>query len=78
LDIIAHGASSITLAFDDKPFEGGDKVILIEKCDPYIGGGNYVMPQWEGKTVDQRLWLCAVTEFVFGYVPENIFVRRVT
>ena len=78
LDIMADAASSITLAFDDKAFDGADKVILIEKCDPYIGGGNYIMPRWESKTVHQHLWLCAVTEFVFAYIPEVIFVKRVT
>ncbi|MFT3747047.1 MAG: hypothetical protein QM768_01975 [Agriterribacter sp.] len=76
LDIIAEDAFSITLTFDDKEFDGADKIILIEKCDPYIGGGNYIMPQWENKIVNQRLWLCAVTEFVFGYIPETIFVKR--
>lgn len=76
LDIMAAGESSISLIFDDKALEDADKVILLEKCDPYIGGGNYIMPQWEGKTVDRRLWLCGVTEFVFGYIPETIFVKR--
>ncbi|MFT3703869.1 MAG: hypothetical protein QM802_16005 [Agriterribacter sp.] len=76
LDIMANGGSSITLDFNDKTFEGADEVILIEKCDPYIGGGNYMIPQWEGNAIDQRLWLCAVTEFVFGYMPEIIFVKR--
>lgn len=76
LAIMAAEQASITLMFDDKAFEGADKVILLEKCDPYIGGGNYTMPQWEGKAVNQRLWLCAVTEFVFGYIPEVIFVKR--
>ncbi len=76
LDIIAEGASSVRLDFDDKEFVGSDKLVLIEKCDPYIGGGNYIMPQWEGRSLDQRLWLCGVTEFVFGYIPEAIFVKR--
>ena len=77
LDIMANGTSSITLVFDDEEFEDADKVILIEKCDPYIGGGNYIMEVWESKSYNQRLWLCAVTEFVFGYMPETIFVKRV-
>lgn len=76
LDIMEGEQTSITLLFDDKNFEGADKVVLIEKCDPFIGGGNYIMTQWEGNVVNQPLWLCAVTEFVFGYIPESIFVKR--
>ena len=78
LNIMANGASSITLTFDDKEFKDADKVVLIEKCNPYIGGGDYIIKEWEGKSYNQRLWLCAVTEFVFGYLPETIFVKRTT
>ena len=78
LDIMAEDGSSITLKFDDKEFDGAEKIILMEKCDPYIGGGNYIMPQWENKAVNQHSWLYAVQKFVFGYIPETIFVKRET
>lgn len=78
LDIMAGENSSITLAIDEQPFDGADRLELTEKCDPYIGGGYYLLRSWEGKPVMKNMWLCAVTEFVFGYLPEQVFIRRVT
>lgn len=76
LDIMAKGELSVMLALDDKPFKDADKLLLVEECDPEKGGAMYLMPEWEGDTYNHRLWLCDVTEFVFGYLPEVIFVKR--
>lgn len=78
LDIMSGNNNSVTLTMDDKPFEGSDMLELTEKCDPSIGGGYYLLRSWERKAVMHSMWLCAVTEFVFGYLPEKIFIRRVT
>lgn len=76
LDIMAEGNRSVTLSFDDTDFEGADKIELLEECDPSIGGGTYIMKEWNGKTYNQQMWLCAVTEFVFEYLPEVIFGKK--
>jgi hypothetical protein len=78
LDIMAGGNDSIILAISEKSFDEADRLQLTEKCDPYIGGGYYLLHSWEGEPVMKNMWLCAVTEFVFGYVPEQIFIKRVT
>jgi len=77
LDIIAQGNSAVTLAIEETDFEGAELVQLTEKCDPYVGGGYYVLRNWNGKEVNHTMWLCAVTEFVFGYLPEKIFIKQV-
>jgi hypothetical protein len=77
LDVMAAGKDQVTIAMDTSPFNGADELILLEHCDPILGGGFYLMPSFEDKKVDQQMWLCAVTEFVFGYMPEKIFVKRV-
>jgi len=77
LDMMAGNDSSVLLDISKEQFEGADVLVLIEKCDPYIGGGNYLMPQYEGEKIDHKIWLCQVTEFVFGDIPQQIFVRRV-
>jgi hypothetical protein len=77
LDLMAKGEPSVVLQISEEPFTGADLVALQEKCDPSIGGGNYFMASFEGEAVQQRMWLCQVTEFVFGYLPDQIFVRRV-
>src|SRR6187551_795017 len=59
----------------DMMAEGKNSVTLTEKCDPYIGGGYYIMKQYEGQEINRTMWLCQVTEFVFGDIPPLIFVR---
>ncbi|WP_242696544.1 DUF6717 family protein [Longitalea luteola] len=76
LDIMAGKASSIELTLGEEPFEGADELILTERCDPVIGGGYYLMKTYKGQPINKTMWLCQVTEFVFGSLPERIFVRQ--
>ena len=76
LDLMVGDAGLVTLHISTHPFAGADVVELIEKCDPYIGGGNYIMRAYEGNKVNRQMWLCQVTAFVFGDIPEKIFVKR--
>ena len=76
LDVVAGERKDVTLRMDVKPFEGADEITLAQVCDPSVGGGNYFMKSFEGLEVDRPMWLCGVTEFVFGYLPEKIFVKR--
>lgn len=76
LDLVSKGGEEVTLQISTEPFEKADKLVLIEKCDPIIGGGYYFMEYFETIKVHQRMWLCGVTEFVFGDLPEQIFILR--
>ena len=76
LDIMAGSRSSVTLQIATEEFEGADLLRLAEKCDPTIGGGYYILQQYEGEIINRTMWLCQVTEFVFGDIPEKIFVKR--
>jgi hypothetical protein len=77
LDIIANGQKRVTITMDTKPFEGADALKLLRICDPSMGGGDYRMKSFEGRLVHHDLWLCGVTEFVFGQIPECIYVKKV-
>jgi hypothetical protein len=76
LDLMAENESTVTLLISKEQFEGADILTLTEKCDPYIGGGYYIMKEYEGQEINQTMWLCQVTEFVFGDLPPQIFVKR--
>lgn len=76
LDMMAGYENSVVLSIDKEQFEGADILTLTEKCDPHIGGGYYIMKQYKGQEVNQTMWLCQVTEFVFGHLPLQIFVKR--
>jgi hypothetical protein len=76
LDLMAGNESTVTLFISKEQFEGADILTLTEKCDPYIGGGYYIMKEHEGQEINRTMWLCQVTEFVFGDIPQQIFVKR--
>ncbi|WP_205509967.1 DUF6717 family protein [Longitalea arenae] len=76
LDMMAAGAASVEVTLAEEPFEGADELVLTEQCDPVIGGGYYLMRTYNGQEINKTMWLCQVTEFVFGSLPERIFVRQ--
>jgi len=73
---MAENKTSIILSISKEQFEHADMLELTERCDRYIGGGYYLMKQYEGKDINQTMWLCQVTAFVFDDIPPQIFVRR--
>ena len=76
LDLMAQNRNSVVLTIDREAFEAADLLTLTQKCDPYIGGAYYLMKHYEGQEINQTMWLCQVTAFVFGDLPAQIFVRR--
>jgi hypothetical protein len=76
LDIIAAGGDDVNLTISKEPFEGADILTLTEKCSPYVGGGYYLMEEFAGQKVNLKMWLCKVTEFVFGEIPEKIYLMK--
>lgn len=76
LDMMAGEEHSVMLYVSRDPFDGADLLSLTEKCDPYMGGAYYFMKTYEGQEVNRTMWLCQVTEFVFGDLPPEIFVKR--
>ena len=76
LDVMAKGKDAVELTIARQPFPGADILTLTEKCDPVVGGGYYLMPDYEGSPINQTMWLCQVTQFVFDDIPPEIYVRR--
>lgn len=76
LDIIAESENEVTLQIDTSAFDAADELVLTELCDPILGGGYYHMKKFEDKVVNKDLWLCEVTRFVFGDIPERIYIKR--
>lgn len=76
LDLMAGNETSVTLCISKDQFQEADVLELTEKCDPYVGGGYYILKNYEGKEINRTMWLCKVTEFVFGDIPLQIFIKR--
>lgn len=78
LAMISESADECHLAVSDEPFDGADNIKLIEDLRHSIGGGNYLLETYKGESINQEMWLCAVTEFVFQYLPEHIYISPVS
>ncbi|SHM24928.1 hypothetical protein SAMN05444266_107130 [Chitinophaga jiangningensis] len=74
LDKVSGNTNACYLDISDQPFDGADEIKLIENLKDSVGGGNYLMKRFKGESVQQEMWLCEVTEYVFGYLPEVIYV----
>lgn len=78
LEVMAGGGKEVLLTISAVLFEGSDELELTQKCEPYIGGAYYILKQYEGQNINQHMWLCQVTEFVFGTLPERIYIKKVS
>src|ERR1700744_1220254 len=76
LELISDGVKEVSLSLDTEPFPGSEVLTLTERGDPYIGGRYYHLQAFEGKEFNKAMWLCAVTEYVFGDLPNRIFIKR--
>jgi hypothetical protein len=75
LDIIAGEMSDVTLTIGEEKFDESEELVLTN-LDEDNGGAWYVMSEFEGKKYSLQMWLCPVTEFVFGGYPEILHIRR--
>jgi len=77
LDIMAEGKLHVDLRLSLDGDAEADLLELTEVCPPAVGGGYYLLHTYNGKAVNHRMWLCAVTNFVFGHLPTRIYVKKV-
>jgi len=49
---------------------------LLEKVadTPVTGGAIYHLEEWYGEKYNKEMWLCSVTEFIFGFMPDKIYI----
>tara|TARA_R110000737_G_scaffold90497_2_gene122820 strand:- start:507 stop:830 length:324 start_codon:yes stop_codon:yes gene_type:complete len=69
LDILAQGETTVHATMSTDPFDG--YTYKLEFVEHEGGGGNYHLTS---DYYDFPVWLCHVTKFVFGHLPENIYV----
>lgn len=76
LDTVARGKNRVTVTMNTESFERADLLELIELGGAPKGGGYYLMHTCRGKAINKKMWLCDVLLFVFGDIPERIYVRK--
>jgi hypothetical protein len=77
LNLIAHGHAKCTLRLSTMPFKGADVLELVELCEAPRGGGIYLMETAHGRQVNAMIWICDIALFVFGDLPQQIYLQQV-
>lgn len=89
LDLLSGRGNFITLDISLMEFEGYyaklEKVVMGKNQElldavgnePVEYGAYYEVNELDGKNFSHRLWLCPVTEHVFGDYPKEMWVRVV-
>ena len=70
LEAIGNGYSTIRVKFSTEMFEGAS---TLTKDFDTQGEGFYLNDAWHGPST---IWLCYVTEFVFGSYPDKIYFAK--
>jgi hypothetical protein len=85
IDILSENGYNVTLKISTQPFEGYQtkmkkfKKGLNKQLLDLIGhapvdyGAYYMVSELNGNPFNHQLWLCPVTEYVFGNYPEEIY-----
>jgi uncharacterized protein DUF6717 len=82
LDIISQGEDFVYLTLSLEPFNvsGTDEIYQCASSltkindTPDIGGALYLLKIYKTIEYNIEVWLCHVTEFVFGSMPETIYI----
>ena len=69
LDLLSEGQNHVVLELSIDARDGWN-VLAYLKAHPYGDGADYLDVQHQ-----HRMWLCGVTEFVFGHMPPRIWYR---
>ncbi len=67
LDTLSFNGDSVNVTFSDEPFSQC-KTLTHDKKEKEVG--YYNNDAWHGPST---IWLCHVTEFVFGSYPDKIY-----
>ena len=71
LDLLSRGENQVTLDLSIEPQEGWSELKYESKH--IFGDGAYYVDLEH----DHLMWLCGVTEFVFGHMPDQIWYNVV-
>ena len=70
LDYISQEEDSVYLTLSLEEFKGYEYLLTLN--EEVYDGGNYHLV---GKNVEFDVWICHVTKFVFGHLPEKIYIK---
>ena len=77
LDILSQGENEVYVTLSDKPFDGCEFLQFehygrLEAWEMGEGAW-YILTSYKGISYSLRMWLCDVTKYVFGDLPNRIY-----
>lgn len=76
LDVIAQGEGRVKLKLT--PNVSPDEATLVKMDETEDGGANYTFTSWMSIPYMYPIWLCVVTQTVFGKHPNNFKIQKLT
>lgn len=77
LNSMANGAYNLQLRLTTEPADGLDFLELVDHCDAPRGGAVYEFVAVNQQSQGSLFWICDLALFVFGDMPERIYVERI-
>jgi hypothetical protein len=77
LNIMSQGENDVTLTLFDDLVHDAESILSLNKLGGSEGGGYYNFDSFRGISYNTEVWLCNVTNFVFGNIPKTISIISV-
>jgi len=78
LDYVGKGNAEVELILAEQPFDGSSILKLVHDYSKEPGGGGiYLLHEYDNEILNQQMWLCEVTEWVFGKLPQVIYFKKI-
>jgi len=71
--VLAQGEEEVQISFSETGFDGA--TVRLEYDFPHEGGAWYKLYTDHSSIPGYPVWLCHVTKFVFGDLPQEIFIK---
>jgi hypothetical protein len=75
LEILSQGEGISNVTLSDENYEGS-YTLEMQRLGGKIGGAWYKLESFEGIEFNMEMWLCDVTSFVFGRLPNIIYFSK--
>lgn len=76
LDLVSEKADEVCMTLSEQKFDGAENLSLLRiREENFGGGGIYYLENYKAEKVALKIWLCGVTEFVFGCIPQKLFFK---
>ncbi len=77
LDYVGEGNKNVKLFLSEIDFDGASELHLMHDYSNQTGGGGiYLLKAYKDVELNQEMWLCEVTEWVFGKLPAIIYFKK--